>query len=436
VKKRTLKAVAVGFVLSLPAVPVRSVSLALEAGSQLPFEQVARDLASPDIATRLKAVRLLKEAAYPEAAAPLSALVTDPDDAVQAEAIAAELNMFLAEKVVPHKRIGYVIEVRNEIAAEAVFFAGPLALGSQPVPMRVLTALRAATRDDNATIGLDALYAFGVLGVVAGGAERIELLRMTSPELAAMLGSPSAAFRLATLRVAGRLFEKRLGDEPIDQALGDAVIMVLNDPDKNVRIAAMDALGAMRYDRAVQALTDLFRYYVRGVPAEAALAAVARIAHPTCVPLLTSQLSGRNGVMKGIAVEGLARAGDRATLTDIQAALSGERSGGILLAGQFAAAMRGGAPIDPIVEALGRERLRDQARQYLVELAPGRTEAFSRQAQDPDARRRSDTADVLGLAGDPAALSIVEPLLKDRDPQVVLAAERAAQRLRSARHAG
>jgi HEAT repeat protein len=38
--------------------------------------------------------------------------------------------------------------------------------------------------------------------------------------------------------------------------------------------------------------------------------------------------------------------------------------------------------------------------------------------------------EILGVAGDPAALTLVEPLLKDPDPQVARAAERALARLR------
>src|SRR5229473_1023396 len=119
------------------------------AGGQTTFEQTARDLASLDPGVRLRAVRLLKEAAYPEAAVPLAKLVTDPEDDVQLEAIAAELNIFLAEKIVPHKRVGFVVEVRNKIAADVAFSNGPGMLGTRPVPPEVLTALRAAVRDDN-----------------------------------------------------------------------------------------------------------------------------------------------------------------------------------------------------------------------------------------------------------------------------------------------
>jgi len=57
----------------------------------LEVEQARRDLSSPDPATRLRAVQMLKRTPYLEAAVPLAALVTDPQDEVQFEAIGAEV---------------------------------------------------------------------------------------------------------------------------------------------------------------------------------------------------------------------------------------------------------------------------------------------------------------------------------------------------------
>ncbi len=69
-----------------------------------------------------------EQAAYPESAVPLAGAVADSEDAIQLEAIAAELNVFLAEKIVPRKRVGLIVEVRNQISAIAVFNQGPAAL--------------------------------------------------------------------------------------------------------------------------------------------------------------------------------------------------------------------------------------------------------------------------------------------------------------------
>jgi HEAT repeat protein len=396
---------------------------------QTSFDQVIRGLASPDPAARLKAVRLLKDGAYPEAAEPLAALLSDPDDAVQAEAIAAELNIFLAQRVVSRKRVGFVFEVRTKISASAAFEAGPLALGSRPVPAAVLTGLRAAARDANPQIGLEALYALGTLGVEPGGSARRELLRTSGPDLAAMIGSSSAAFRTAAVRVIGRLYTMRPGDPPIEQAVGDAVITALNDRDRAVRVAAMESLGAMRYERAIQALADLFRYHQHGEAAEAALDAIARIGHSSSAPLFVSVLEGKDAAQKAIAIEAFARIGDRAQQVAIDAALTGERRESVLLAGNFASVVLANGSIDPLTEALRRSRVRTQALRYLVEIAPGRAVMFARHAEDPDARLRADVADILGLANDRTALPIVERMLDDSDPEVALAAERAVARL-------
>jgi hypothetical protein len=205
---------------------------------------------------------MLKEAAYQEAAVPLAALVTDSVDEIQLEAIGAELNIFLSE------------------------------------------------RDDNPRVALEALYAFGVLAVEPGGAARRELLRVSGPDLAALIGVPDPALRYAAVRVIGRLFAKRAQDDPIEETVGDAVITALNDSDRTVKSAAMQALGTLRYGRAVQALTDLFQYYGKGEPAEAALDAIARIANSASGPLFTAQLTAKSAALRGIAVEGLARLGD------------------------------------------------------------------------------------------------------------------------------
>src|SRR6266487_172822 len=207
-----------------PAYPASPAHPALPAyPGQVTFEQAAKDLSSSDPGTRVKAAQMLKEAGYPEAAVPLAALITDPADEVQLEAIAAELNIFLAERIVPRKRIGFVIEVRNQVVAESAFSSGPLAAGPRPVPGEVLTALRTAMRDDQPRVALEAIYAFGVLAVEPAGAARRELLKSSGPALAAMIGVPDPAMRFAAVRVIGRLFAKREQDESIEEMVGDAV---------------------------------------------------------------------------------------------------------------------------------------------------------------------------------------------------------------------
>ena len=105
------------------------------------FERTVEELKSADSGLRLRAVQALRQAGYPEAAVPLAGAVLDEQDAVQYEAIAAELNLFLAEKIVPRRRVGGIVEVRNSTSAVAIFELSPGGLVPQPVPMDVLTAL-------------------------------------------------------------------------------------------------------------------------------------------------------------------------------------------------------------------------------------------------------------------------------------------------------
>jgi len=398
--------------------------------AQVPFDQAVAELSSPEPENRLRAATLLKGAAYPEAALPLAKAVLDAEDAVQFEAIAAELNIFLATKIVPKKRVGLVVEVRTKIAAEAAFSAGPLALGAMPVPLEVLTALRTAARDNNPRVGLEALYAFGALASEPTGGVRRELRQASGPELAAMVGSSDEALRAGGVRVIGRVYSAHASDDEVDTSVGDAVITALNDQNKLIKLAAMETLGAMRYGRAVEALTRLFEYYKQGELAEGALDALARIAHPASIPLFTSQLAAKSSLMKTMAIEGLARAGDPSQMDAIQSALKGQHDEHVIFAGVFASAMLENGSIEQIAGALLRPKQRELAKQYLTELARGRANVLGRYARDPDPGVRADIADVLGFSGDAGAKPIVESLIKDEDKQVALAAERAALRLR------
>ncbi len=274
---------------------------------------------------------------------------SDPENNIQIEAIAAVND--LAEKITSRKHVALVIEVRKKIAAEAAFAAGPSVLGPKPVPVEVFTALRRAVHDETPEVALEALYAFGTLASVPAGSARHDLLAASAPDLAAMLGVPDPAAHLAALQVVARVFARR------PQGRGDrsrpwaAIDGALND--KNRRsVAAMQALGATQCERSVQALTQQFQYYGRGSVAEAALDALAHIAHPGSTPIFTAQLQSKSATFKVMAIEGLARQGDQARSADIQAAVAGERSDAVLLAQTFSTVLLAKASIDPIIEDL------------------------------------------------------------------------------------
>src|SRR6202011_3331494 len=117
----------------------------------------------------------------------------------------------------------------------------------------------------------------------------------------------------------------------------DAVISALNDNDRVIRATAMQSLGAMRYERGVESLTGLYQYFGKSDLAEAALDALAHIAHPASAGLFSSLLTSKNITFKAVPIEGLARLGDQSKLAEIQAAVGAEPIECMQLAGQFAA---------------------------------------------------------------------------------------------------
>jgi len=396
------------------------------------FEEAVRQLSSPDANVRLRTVQMLHAGAYPEAAIPLAKAVTDTDDSVQLEAIAAEMNIFLAEKTVPKRRVALVVEVRNNISAEAVFTEGPFALNARPVPIELLTALRTAARDENARVAVEALYTFGALAGEVSGAARRDLLRASAPELAGMVGASDLTVRLGAIRVISHVFALRQTDAPVDETLGDAVIVALNDRNQTIRLAAMDAIGALRYERAVQALIDLVQYYRRNPVGVGALEALARIGHGAAASLFRTELTAGNRTTKIIAIEGLGRMGDRSDVAAIRSAVARDLNDSVILAERFAFVLLDNAPPDALFSGLAKNGTHDQAVRYLIELGPGRASSFAATARDPDAKRRADVAMILALSGDQLALPIVEPLTHDADPSVARAADRAVARLRQA----
>jgi HEAT repeat protein len=400
-------------------------------GQVLPFEEVVRNLRHADVKVRVSAMRMLRASGFPEAAAPLAALLTDPVDQVQLEAIDTELDLFLAEKALNRRRVAGVIEVRAPSAA-SIAFSNRLSTAGRAVPPEVVTGLLAAMRDGNVRVRVEATYAFGVLAPPEGPRLGAPALGEAFDTLMGQMLDPASRQRAAAVEVTGRLFEE-CGAPciPADpQKIGDLLVHAINDPEQDVRLAAFWALGQMRYGRAVQALTEQFLYYEHGPKAEATLDALARIADPTSLRLFDSLLADKDPALRRVAVEGIGRAGQEAAAADLEAKMGAERSEEVSLAVAFALErLRRGQHLERLVEALFHSDTRDQAKNYLIELGPTAARGLSAYLQDPSPDIRMTLADTLGRMGDPAVIPALQRLLSDRDPKVVAAAERALARL-------
>ena len=375
---------------------------------QYTFEEVASGLQHRDAAVRLRAIQILKDADYAEAAVPIAATLADPDDRVQLAAIDAERTLFTTRPVARRKKIGFVVEVRTIAGGDAAA-TGQLALKPRTVPPQVLAGLAVALRDNNARVRAEAM------------------------NLASLLAPYACTVRLKPDATSGQ-DRGRVGLEPdrgCDE-IGNALVENINSREPALRRAAMQALGQLRYPNAVQALSDRFSYHQRGLDAMAALEGLAGIGHPTSVSIFEELLTHSNAGMRRYAVEGLARIGNRDALPMLQQMGQSERSNSVLLAIHYANVRLGdvASSREQLVAALGSESLRPVVLNYLLDLAGFSGPALAESLKHESADVRRLVADVLGFSRDPNVIPMLEAAAKDADPDVAAAATQAIVRLK------
>ena len=381
---------------------------------QVRFDDVIRNLRNPDPKVRLASVELLHESKYPEAIGPLAPLVNDPIDQIQLEAIATELSFFLTQDVPSKKRLGYVVEVRNPAHAAVAFERGPLALEARVAPAELVDALLKAIDDENGRVRSEAIY---TLGIVAPA----PLSEAQAAALIKALDHYDPAIRAAAARVAGRLGVS---------AASDALIHAINDSQPPVRYAAMRALGSLRDRRATPALTEQFKFYVKGEGAWSALDALARIADPASVPLFKEHLSDKDPFLRRASAEGLGRAHDSSELSSLEIGAGNDASEMVRAAMAFALQNLGRNYIPRLVESLDSDKMAPQIGDYLLELGLSIAPTLASHLRDPSPAIRSNVAAVLGVIGDATTVTVLQPLTTDKDRSVAQAAARAIERIK------
>jgi HEAT repeat protein len=388
---------------------------AAAAAQQLRFDDVVRNLRNPDPAIRMNAIHLLRDAKYPEAVPPIAPLVMDPVDEIQIEAIAAELSFFLEQDVRSKKMVAFVVEKRSSALARAAFDLGPHAVWPREVPPELVAGLLTAVDDENKKVRAEAIYAIGVIARPPLAPEHVERLQKA-------LDHYDPAIRTAAAEVIGRL--KVTGT-------GEALLKAVNDSQAEVRYAAMRALGAVKDDHALQALTEQLAFYRKGEGAWSALDAMARIGAKSSIPVFRERLADKDAYIRRAAAEGIGRAGDTESLDALGRLANTDESPMVRMAAVFAETKLGRANASRIVDMMSSPKVLTQGEDYLVELGPAITSTIVPRLQEPEADVRESMADVLGMIGDASVLPAVEAVTKDREVSVAAAARRAVARIKA-----
>ncbi len=401
-------------------VPALLVTAAVAAVAQQParFEDVVRNLRNPDPKIRISAVRLLRETGYAEAIAPLAAVVNDQVNDIQLEAIDAELSFFLVAPVSTKKHVALVVEVRTDGRAPAAFELGPLAVWPKAVPAELVDALLQAVDDDNKKVRIEAIYTLGVIG----SGSQLKLSDAAVAKLLKALDHYDAGVRAGAARVVGRLRVK---------SAGDALLKAVNDSNADVRYASIRALGEIREERAIQALTEQLKYYGRGEGGWSALDALARIAHPSSVPIFKAHVADQDPCMRRAAAEGLARAGDPASVEPFVDSVVQDESDMVRAAMAFALYKQGHVTyLARLIDFANNDRVAPQLQGYFLELGPSVIPPLVVRLQEPDPDVRRNLVTILGALGDQSTVSTLTPLKDDRDRDVASAATSAIERIK------
>ena len=386
----------------------------LASPQQARFDDVVRNLRNPDPKARMQALELLRASKYVEAIQPIAPLVNDPVDAIQLAAIETELSFYTVEEVSGRKRLAFIIEVRNSGSAETAFGGGPLAVWPRAVPPELLTHLFTAVDDEHPKVRTQAIYTIGTIAQPPLAAEHGQALIKA-------LDHYDPVIRRAAAQVAGRLRVK---------SAGEVLIKTVNDSQPAVRFAAMRALGDIGEETAVTALTEQLNHYRQGEGAWSAIDGLARIAHASSVPVFRGRLSDRDPYIRRAAIEGLARTGATEDIAAIDALFAKDGSDIVRTAAAFALQKLGRNAVPQLAAALASDRLAPQIAEYFIELGPATAPALAAHVKDVNEAVRGNVALVLGAIGSEAEIRAIEPLLQDKNRDVVRAAQSAIERIR------
>jgi HEAT repeat protein len=404
---------------------------------QWSFEEVVANLRVGDPKVRMEALKLLRQAGYLEAAPAVAPLLSDPVPEIQELAIETALSFYLVDEGYVREYGQAIVKQKGASLALLAFAIGRGATIANTPALTVVRGLAGGLSSPSAPIRFDAAYTLGVLGPPLVRKGQFPDGRATCERLISFLRDPDATIRLAGTHVLGRLMGAAL-ENPSGNAdmlslrgdLGDQIVAGMNDSDDLIKLSAMAALGEIRHERAVQALTDTLAYYKREALGVAALDALAHIAHPASLTLFAGLLESKDDQGRRAAVEGIGRSNDKSAIANLLVRTTREKSPLVLQAVAFARAKQGDfTQIAKVVEGLRDASTAADAFRYLVELGSPLAPSLAGASSYKDPQVRAGVAEVLGIIGTQESLSVLGSLAKDKDKRVAAAAERSQKRL-------
>jgi len=215
---------------------------------------------------------------------------------------------------------------------------------------------------------------------------------------------------------------------------GPKLVDLLDSPNKDVKRDACVTLGILRANEALPKLQTIFQTDSDEKTKVAAMQGLAYLGDKVTVPIFTKALWNENKDIRQGAAEGLARAADPTSRSELEKAVTAEKDSSAKLAMQFALTALGKEDaLNDMVSELSSKIRGDVASAYLIELS--RNPAFLSKLypylQSPDNAIRRRICIVLMYSGDQGSLQQLDRLEHDSDNDVAAAALRAKRAIRT-----
>ena len=219
-----------------------------------------------------------------------------------------------------------------------------------------------------------------------------------------------------------------------DRSAGPPLVDLVDSPNKDVRRDACVTTGILRANEALPKLQTIYESDPDPKDKVAAAQGLGYLGQKVSVPLFTKALWSDDKDTRQAAAEGLARAGDPQSLSELEKAVAVEKDATVKLAIEFAFTALGKLDyVSAMVNDLGTKMRGDTARAYLTELArdPVFLPKLYPYLQSPDAGVRKRLCLVLMYSGDKTSLDPLDRLSHDPDGDVAAQALRAKQAIRA-----
>ena len=219
-----------------------------------------------------------------------------------------------------------------------------------------------------------------------------------------------------------------------DASVGPRIIFLLKYPQQSIQQRAAITLGLLRTHEAIPELRNLLENSGDKNVRLAALEALAFMPVAETAAVFQAYLNDKEKQMRASAALALGRLKEANYSGILEQSRQKEKDAGVRLALAFALVAHGRMELlDELVSSLGSRVRVGEGRPYLMELA--RQEAVRNalypKLYSPDPDIRKNLCAVLAASGNGTSISYLEVLLRDSDAEVVQEASRAIRILRS-----